>query len=112
MDEMTLEEKRAVAMASARLRLQQVGGNQSFTNDGTVGPTIARGGRAMQPDGSMNSALKNVVKGEGDWSRDRLGMLLSQEHTKNALDLFDREALFAKTKHDVVDNSYTAISSE
>jgi len=96
MDEMTLEEKRAVAMASARLRLQQVGGNQSFTNDGTVGPTIARGGRAMQPDGSMNSALKNVVKGEGDWSRDRLGMLLSQEHTKN----------------DVVDNSYTAISSE
>ncbi|WP_079212942.1 hypothetical protein [Brucella pituitosa] len=49
MDEMTLEQKRAVAMASARLRLQQQGGNQSFTNDGTVGPTIARGGRAMQP---------------------------------------------------------------
>jgi hypothetical protein len=53
-------------------------------------------------------ALKNIIKGEGDWNRDRMGMLFGQDRTKDALDLLDREALFATTKNDVLGNSYTA----
>ncbi|WP_312467362.1 hypothetical protein [Brucella sp.] len=43
-------------------------------------------------------ALKNIIKGEGDWNRDRMGMLFGQDRTKDALDLLDRDALFATTK--------------
>lgn len=53
-------------------------------------------------------ALKNIIKGEGDWNRDRMGMLFGQDRTKDALDLLDRDALFATTKNDVLGNSYTA----
>lgn len=53
-------------------------------------------------------ALKNIIKGEGDWNCDRMGMLFGQDRTKDALDLLDREALFATTKNDVLGNSYTA----
>lgn len=74
MGEMTLEQKRAVAMASARLRLQQQGGQQSagpyngsFANDGTTGPTFARGGTALPEEKTLGGAgmtwMENAISG-------------------------------------------------
>ena len=57
-------------------------------------------------------ALKSIIKGEGDWNRDRMGMLFSPDRTNQALNLLDREALFATTKKDVVDNSFIAAQKE
>ncbi len=45
MAELTLDQQKAIALANARLRMQ----SQGFVNDGTVGPTIARGGQEMTP---------------------------------------------------------------
>nr|WP_244612335.1 hypothetical protein [Brucella sp. 10RB9215] len=56
-------------------------------------------------------ALKNVLKGEGDWNRDRIGMLFGQERADKALSLLDREARFANTNNDVTGNSFTAARS-
>lgn len=53
-------------------------------------------------------ALKNVLKGEGDWNRDRIGMLFGQDRADKALALLDREARFANTNNDVTGNSFTA----
>lgn len=52
-------------------------------------------------------ALRNIVKGEGDWNRDRLGMLFGQGRADSALNLLDREAMFDTTHNDVVRNSFT-----
>ncbi|WP_420959368.1 hypothetical protein [Brucella sp. IR073] len=53
-------------------------------------------------------ALKNVLKGEGDWNRDRIGMLFGQHRADKALNLLEREARFADTSHIVTRNSETA----
>ncbi|MCK4207200.1 hypothetical protein J3U99_20750 [Brucella pituitosa] len=53
-------------------------------------------------------ALKNVLKGEGDWNRDRIGMLFGPDRAERALSLLDREARFADTSHIVTRNSETA----
>ncbi|WP_371834661.1 hypothetical protein [Ochrobactrum sp. C6C9] len=53
-------------------------------------------------------ALKNVLKGEGDWNRDRIGMLFGPDRAENALNLLEREARFADTSHIVTRNSETA----
>lgn len=53
-------------------------------------------------------ALKNVLKGEGDWNRDRIGMLFGPDRAERALNLLDREARFADTSHIVTRNSETA----
>lgn len=53
-------------------------------------------------------ALRNVLKGEGDWNRDRIGMLFGQDKADNALNLLGREARFADTSQIVTRNSETA----
>ncbi|MFK0640107.1 hypothetical protein [Ochrobactrum sp. AP1BH01-1] len=53
-------------------------------------------------------ALKNVLKGEGDWNRDRIGMLFGPDRAERALNLLDREARFADTSQIVTRNSETA----
>ncbi|WP_247886324.1 hypothetical protein [Brucella intermedia] len=53
-------------------------------------------------------ALRNVLKGEGDWNRDRIGMLFGQDRADKALNLLEREARFADTSHIVTRNSETA----
>jgi hypothetical protein len=52
-------------------------------------------------------ALKNVLKGEGDWNRDRIGMLFGQDRADKAISLLDREAHFANTNNAVTGNSFT-----
>ncbi len=52
-------------------------------------------------------ALKNVLKGEGDWNRDRIGMLFGQERADKAISLLDREVRFDNTKNKVTGNSST-----
>lgn len=56
-------------------------------------------------------ALKNVLKGEGDWNRDRIGMLFGQQRADKALNLLDREARFADTNNFVTGNSLTQARS-
>ncbi|MEJ5081048.1 hypothetical protein [Ochrobactrum sp. MYb379] len=53
-------------------------------------------------------ALRNVLKGEGDWNRDRIGMLFGQDKADSALNLLEREARFADTSQIVTRNSETA----
>ncbi|NDB70416.1 MAG: hypothetical protein EB015_20900, partial [Methylocystaceae bacterium] len=53
-------------------------------------------------------AGKNVIKGEGDWNRDRLATIFGQEPTDNVINSIDREIKFRDTHNKVVENSQTA----
>ncbi|KQZ25853.1 hypothetical protein ASD50_20740 [Mesorhizobium sp. Root552] len=50
-------------------------------------------------------ALKNIIKGEGDWNRARLSTLFGKEKAGKIIDLLDRENLFKETSDHVTRNS-------
>ncbi|RUU93353.1 hypothetical protein EOB59_03360 [Mesorhizobium sp. M7A.F.Ca.MR.176.00.0.0] len=53
-------------------------------------------------------ALQQIIKGEGDWNRDRLTTLFGADRASRIFDLLDRERAFAETTNQVSRNSYTA----
>ncbi|CAN7597837.1 hypothetical protein LJR234_004615 [Mesorhizobium amorphae] len=53
-------------------------------------------------------ALQRLIKGEGDWNRDRLTTLFGADRTSRIIDLLDREKLFADTSSIVTRNSESA----
>ena len=53
-------------------------------------------------------AGKNVIKGEGDWNRDRLATVFGQGPTDKLINTLDAEGKFRDTYNKVVENSQTA----
>ncbi|WP_374309843.1 hypothetical protein [Methylocella sp.] len=53
-------------------------------------------------------AGRNIIKGEGDWNRARLGTVFGLNRTGEVIDAVDREAKFRDTFNKVVENSQTA----
>ncbi|MER9159088.1 hypothetical protein [Mesorhizobium sp. M0778] len=53
-------------------------------------------------------ALQRLVKGEGDWNRDRLASLFGQSRADRIIAILDRERTFADTSGIVTRNSETA----
>lgn len=56
-------------------------------------------------------ALQRLVKGEGDWNRDKLRQVYGQERADQALGAIDREARFNETTNRVTRGSDTAMGS-
>ncbi|TDR95679.1 hypothetical protein, partial [Enterovirga rhinocerotis] len=54
-------------------------------------------------------ALRNVVKGEGDWNRAKLTQLFGRENAELVLSAVDREAAFERVYNQVVNNSMTSV---
>lgn len=67
--------------------------------------------RALGTKANDTTALRNIVRGEGDWNRDKLGLLFGQENADNALSAIDRETVFADTANRVVRGSDTAMAN-
>lgn len=57
--------------------------------------------RAVGTEASDMNALRKVIRGNGDWNREKLGMMFGPENADASLNAIDREALFAKTKNGV-----------
>jgi hypothetical protein len=53
-------------------------------------------------------AGRNVIKGEGDWNRDRLTTVFGAQPTDSVINSIDREGQFANTFNKVVENAQTA----
>lgn len=53
-------------------------------------------------------ALQRLVKGEGDWNRERLASLFGQDRANRIIGILDRERQFADTSSTVTRNSETA----
>lgn len=53
------------------------------------------------------SALNTLLKGEGDWNRDKLRLLFGQEKADRVLKVLDAEQTFQNTRNSVVGNSPT-----
>lgn len=53
-------------------------------------------------------ALQKLIKGEGDWNRDRLAILFGQDRADRVVSVLDRERTFAETSTRVMRNSATA----
>jgi hypothetical protein len=53
-------------------------------------------------------ALQRLVKGEGDWNRDKLAQLYGDDRARAALGAIDREVTFRDTQNRIVNNSETA----
>jgi len=53
-------------------------------------------------------ALQRLIKGEGDWNRDRLAILFGKEKAEKIIGLLDREKGFAETSTAIRGNSETA----
>lgn len=54
------------------------------------------------------SALRNMVKGDGDWNRQKLGMVFGQPRARDALKALDNETAMENTFRTVVGGSQTA----
>lgn len=54
------------------------------------------------------TALKDVIKGEGDWNRERLSTVVGPGPTNRLINTLESEAKFADTHNKVVENSQTA----
>lgn len=69
-----------------------------------------RGEIERQLDTKANDLVagKNVIKGEGDWNRERLATVFGQEPTDRVIGLLDNEGKFRDTHNKVVENSQTA----
>lgn len=52
--------------------------------------------------------LNTLIKSEGDWNRSRLATLFGKEKADRLFSVLDNELAFAKTRNDVVGNSFTA----
>ncbi|RWP40158.1 MAG: hypothetical protein EOR04_19625 [Mesorhizobium sp.] len=53
-------------------------------------------------------ALQRIIKGEGDWNRDRLASLFGEDKANRIINVLDRERRFADTSQIVTRNSETA----
>lgn len=56
-------------------------------------------------------ALQRLIKGEGDWNRERLASLFGPDKAERIIRVLDRERAFAETSHIVTRNSETAARS-
>jgi hypothetical protein len=66
--------------------------------------------RAAGTNAIDTTALRNIVRGEGDWNRQKLGMLFGQENADRALNAIDRETVFGDTANRVTRGSDTAMA--
>lgn len=53
-------------------------------------------------------ALQRIIKGEGDWNRDKLGQLFGKDRADRMISVLEREGTFADTSNRVMKNSATA----
>lgn len=53
-------------------------------------------------------ALQRLIKGEGDWNRERLATLFGQDRADRLLSVLERESTFANTSNRTIHNSATA----
>lgn len=67
--------------------------------------------RAAGTNAIDTTALRNIVRGEGDWNREKLGMLFGQENADRALNAIDRETTFGQTANRVTAGSDTAMAN-
>lgn len=67
--------------------------------------------RAIGTKANDTTALRNIVRGEGDWNRDKLGLLFGQDNADTALNAIDRETVFGDTANRVTRGSDTAMGS-
>lgn len=67
--------------------------------------------RAVGTKANDTTALRNIVRGEGDWNREKLGTLFGQENADRALAAIDRETAFGDTANRVTRGSDTAMGS-
>ncbi len=67
--------------------------------------------RAIGTEANDLNALRKTVRGEGDWNRDKLGMLFGQDRADNVLNAIDRENVFADTANRVTRGSDTAMGA-
>jgi len=67
--------------------------------------------RAIGTKANDTTALRNTVRGEGDWNREKLGMLFGQEPADNVLNAIDRETVFGDTANRVTRGSDTAMGT-
>lgn len=65
--------------------------------------------RAIGTEANDLNALRKTVRGEGDWNRDKLGLLFGQDRADNVLGAIDRENVFADTANRVTRGSDTAM---
>ncbi len=64
--------------------------------------------RAVGTEGSDMNALGKIIRGKGEWNREKLGMMFGPEKADASLNAIDREALFANTKNGVTSAADTA----
>ncbi|ARQ09223.1 hypothetical protein NXC12_CH01145 [Rhizobium etli] len=57
--------------------------------------------RAVGTEASDMNALRKIIRGNGDWNREKLGIMFGPENADASLNAIDREALFANTKNGV-----------
>jgi hypothetical protein len=67
--------------------------------------------RAVGTKANDTTALRNIVRGEGDWNREKLGMLFGREPADNVLKAIDRETVFGDTANRVTRGSDTSMAS-
>jgi hypothetical protein len=67
--------------------------------------------RAAGTNAIDTTALRNIVRGEGDWNREKLGMLFGQDNADQALNAIDRETTFGQTANRVTAGSDTAMAN-
>ncbi|NTB01069.1 hypothetical protein [Agrobacterium tumefaciens] len=67
--------------------------------------------RAVGTKANDTTALRNIVRGEGDWNREKLGLLFGQDPADNVLNAIDRETVFGDTANRVTRGSDTAMAS-
>lgn len=87
----------------------QVGPSAAPTRmrQGTLGEIY----RAVGTESNDTNALRKIVRGEGDWNREKLGMIFGEKNADNVLNAIDRESVFGDTTNRVTRGSDTAMGS-
>lgn len=67
--------------------------------------------RAIGTKANDTTALRNIVRGEGDWNREKLTMLFGDGNADRALNAIDRETVFGDTANRVTRGSDTAMGN-
>ena len=67
--------------------------------------------RAIGTKANDTTALRNIVRGEGDWNREKLGLLFGHDNADRALNAIDRETVFGDTANRVTRGSDTAMGT-
>lgn len=67
--------------------------------------------RAVGTKANDTTALRNIVRGEGDWNREKLGLLFGQDPADSVLNAIDRETVFGDTANRVTRGSDTAMAT-